>query len=45
MLYCKDLHDPIDGDEGKGDKKNKEWEQINRKIVGFIRQCIDDSVF
>ena len=45
MLYCKDLFDPIDGDEAQGDKEDKDWERMNRKTVGFIRQWIDDSVF
>ena len=37
MLYCKDLFDPIDGDEAQGDKEDKDWERMNWKTVGFIR--------
>lgn len=46
LLYCKDLADPI---ETKGvrpaDKKEEEWNKLNRKAVGMIRQQIDISVF
>ncbi|GFY87494.1 hypothetical protein Acr_05g0011330 [Actinidia rufa] len=41
ILFCKDLHDPL---ENKGDKptekKDKEWTKMNRKSIGLIRQCI-----
>ena len=46
VLYCKDLHDPIEGDSAKpSEMSNKDWEKLNRKTIGCIRQCIDVSVF
>jgi len=45
VLYCKDLHDPIEGDSAKpSDISNIDWEKLNRKTIGCIRQCIDVSV-
>ena len=44
--YCKDLHDPIEGDSAKpSDMSDRDWEKLNRKTIGCIRQCIDVSVF
>ncbi|GFS39374.1 transcription regulator [Actinidia rufa] len=41
ILFCKDLHDPL---ENKGEKpeakKDEEWRKMNRKTIGLIRQCI-----
>ncbi|GFZ08300.1 hypothetical protein Acr_20g0001080 [Actinidia rufa] len=41
ILFCKDLHDPL---EYKGEKpvatKDEEWRKMNRKTIGLIRQCI-----
>ena len=46
VLYCKDLHDPIEGDSAKpSDMFDRDCEKLNRKTIGCIRQCIDDSVF
>ena len=46
VLYCKDLHDPIKGDSAKpSEMSNKDWEKLNRKTIGCIRQCINVSVF
>ena len=46
VLYCKDLHNPIEGDSAKpSDMSNRVWEKLNRKIIGCIRQCIDVNVF
>ena len=46
VLYCKDLHDTIEGDSAKPSKmSNKDWEKLNRKTIGCIRQCIDVRVF
>ena len=46
ILYCKDLYDPIEGDEAKpATMSDKEWEKLNRKIVGLIRQWVDHIVF
>ena len=44
--YCKDLHDPIEGDSAKpSDISDRDCEKLNRKIIGCIRQCVDVSVF
>ena len=46
VLYCKDLHDPIEGDSAKpSDMLDRDWEKLNRKTIRCIRQCIDVSVF
>uniref|UniRef100_A0A2N9FPX7 Integrase catalytic domain-containing protein n=1 Tax=Fagus sylvatica TaxID=28930 RepID=A0A2N9FPX7_FAGSY len=46
VLYCKDLHDPIEGDSAKpSSMPNKEWAKMHRKTIGCIRQCIEVSVF
>ena len=46
VLYCKDLHNPIEGDSAKpSEMPDKDWEKLNRKTIGCIRQCIDVSVF
>ncbi|GFZ04844.1 hypothetical protein Acr_17g0004160 [Actinidia rufa] len=46
ILFCKDLHDPL---ENKGEKpvvkKDKKWRKINRMTIGLIRQCIGHEVF
>ncbi|GFY80937.1 pleiotropic drug resistance 4 [Actinidia rufa] len=46
ILFCKDLHDPL---ENKGDKpvatKDEEWKKMNRKTIGLIRYCIGHEVF
>ena len=45
-MFCKDLNGPIEGDSGKPEgMKDDEWKKLDRKVVGFIRQWIDDSVF
>ena len=46
ILYCRDLHDPIEGDSAKPSKmSDKDWEKLNRKTFGCIRQCINVSIF
>ncbi|GFY85303.1 hypothetical protein Acr_04g0000410 [Actinidia rufa] len=46
ILFCKDLHDPL---ENKGEKpiakKDEEWRKMNRKTIRLIRQCIGHEVF
>ncbi|GFS40774.1 hypothetical protein Acr_00g0070470 [Actinidia rufa] len=46
ILFCKDLHDPL---ENKGEKpiatKDEEWRKMNKKMIGLIRQCIGYEVF
>ena len=46
VLYCKDLHDLIEGDSAKPSKmSDKDWEKLNRKTIACIRKCIDVSIF
>ncbi|KAM1052978.1 hypothetical protein ACFX2C_000527 [Malus domestica] len=46
ILYCKDLHEPIEGDAAKPESmSDAEWKKMNRKVIGTIRQWVDDSVF
>jgi hypothetical protein len=46
VLYCKDLHDPIEGDSAKpSSMPDKEWAKMHRKTIGCIRQCIKVNVF
>jgi hypothetical protein len=46
QLYCKDLYEPIEGDEYKlKDMDDKTWMKLHRKTIGNIRQWLDDSVF
>ena len=46
VFYCKDLHDPIEGDSAKpSEMSDKDYEKLNRKTIGCVRQCIDVSVF
>ena len=46
VLYCKDLHDPIECDSAKpSDISDRDWEKLSRKTIRCIRQCIDVSVF
>ena len=46
VLYCKYLHDPIEGDSAKPSEiTDKDCEKLNRKTIRCIRQCIDVNVF
>lgn len=46
LLFCKNLHDPIEKNSAKPcDKTLQEWENINKKIVKLIEQWIKDSIF
>ena len=46
VLYCKDLHDPIEGDSAMpSDMSNRDWKKLNRQTIECIRQFIDVSVF
>jgi hypothetical protein len=46
ILYCKDLHDPIESDSAKpSSMPDKEWAKMHRKTIGCIRKCIEVSVF
>ncbi|GFY97732.1 hypothetical protein Acr_12g0002730 [Actinidia rufa] len=46
ILFCKDLHDPLENKGEKSiEKKDEEWTKMNRKTIGLIRQCIRHEVF
>ncbi|GFY93027.1 hypothetical protein Acr_08g0014230 [Actinidia rufa] len=46
ILFCKDLHDPLENKEEKPEAtKDEEWRKMNRKTIGLIRQCIGHEVF
>ena len=46
ILYCKDLHEPIEGVEAKLEgTSDANWKKMNRKAIGHIREWVDDSVF
>lgn len=46
LLYCKDLHGPLEGDSAKPKKTSDgAWKKLDRKAIAFIRQWLDDSVF
>ena len=46
VFYCKYLHDPIEGDSAKpSDMSDRDWEKLNGKSIGCIKQCINVSVF
>ena len=46
VFYCKDLHDPIEGDSAKpSDMSDRDWEKLNGKTIRCIKQCINVSVF
>ncbi|KAL6179068.1 hypothetical protein ACLB2K_050584 [Fragaria x ananassa] len=46
ILYCKDMHEPIEGVAGKpADMADNKWQKLHRKTVGTIRQWVDDFVF
>jgi hypothetical protein len=46
ILYCKWLFELIELNEIKPDAKtDDEWKKLNKKVVGHIRQWVDQSVF
>ena len=46
LLYCKKLYAPIKGEGSKpNDMKDDDWEILNRQVVGYILQRVDDSVY
>ena len=46
ILYCKELFEPIECRGYKPVTTTKdEWKKLNRKTIGQIRQCVDQSVF
>ena len=46
MLYCKDLHEPIEGIKSKPENmSDANWTKMNRKTIGTIRQWVDESIY
>ena len=46
LLYCKDLYDPIEGDNAKSsDMSDANWKKLKKKTVGTIRQWLDISLY
>ena len=46
LLQCKNLYKLIEGDKGRPEgTKDEDWNKLNRKVVGVIRQWVDDNVF
>ncbi|KAL6225745.1 hypothetical protein ACLB2K_004594 [Fragaria x ananassa] len=46
ILYCKDLHEPIEGVEAKPEEtSDANWKKMNCKAISHIREWVDDSVF
>lgn len=46
LLYCKDMYEPILGDDAKPDgTSDAAWAKMHRKTIGHIRSWIDQSVF
>ena len=45
LLNCKDLYDPIEGDNGKSsDTSDVDWKKLKKKTLGAIRQWVDISL-
>ena len=39
LLNCKDLYDPIEGDNAKPyDMSDPDWKKLKKKMLGVIRQ-------
>ena len=46
ILYCKDLHELIERDEGKPTNiREADWKKAHRKAIAHIREWVHDSVF
>ena len=42
LLNCKDLYDPIEGDNIKSsDMLDVDWKKLKKKTLGIIRQWVD----
>ena len=42
LLNCKDLYDPIEGDNIKSsDMLDVDWKKLKKKTLGVIRQWVD----
>ena len=45
LLNCKDLYDPIDGDNAKpSDMLDAKWKKLKKKMLGAIHQWVDISL-
>ena len=46
LLNCKDLYDPIEGDNAKPDDMlDLDWKKLKKKTLGAIRQWVDISLY
>ena len=46
LLNCKDLYDPIEGDNAKSsDMSYVDWKKFKKKTVGVIRQWVDINTY
>ena len=46
ILFCKNLYDPLENTRDKSvATKDEEWNKMNQKMIGLIRQCIGHEVF
>ena len=46
LLNCKDLYDPIEGDNAKSsDMSNADWKKLKKKTLGAICQWVDISLY
>ena len=46
LLNCKDLYDPIEGDNAKSsDMSDVVWKKLKKKTLGVIRQWVDISLY
>ena len=40
LFNCKDLYDPIEGDNAKSsDMSNADWKKLKKKTLGAIQPC------
>ena len=46
ILNCKDLYDPIEGDNYKpNDMSDTRWTKLKKKTLGVIRKWVDISLY
>ena len=46
LLDCKDLYDPIEGDNvSSSDMSDADWKKLQKKTSGVIRQWVDISLY
>ena len=46
LLNCKDLYDPIEGDNAKSsDMLDADWKKLKKKTSGAICQWVDISLY